>query len=386
MNEPRLIVVDDEPDVCDFIREVAEESGFDVAVAGNQEEFSASRRSFAPSLIILDLHMPGGDGIQILRQLAEEKSEAQILLVSGLDSRVRNAALRLGKTHGLNMLGTLQKPIALSDLKDIFQRTKPAERSITETDLRDAIAAEQLLVHYQPKINVRSDRSWETDSLEALVRWSHPQYGLIFPDEFLPLAERNRLFFSLTDYVLRAALQQVRAWEKEGFTLSVAVNLAPRLLDDLELPDRYSDIVNEFGIKTSRVIFEITETEAMADVTRSMDILTRFRLKGFELSIDDFGTGYSSLIQLYRMPFSEIKIDKSFVMEVDENEEASVIVRAINDLAHNLGLTVCAEGVETQEALDLLRSVGCEKAQGYYMSRPVPADEISSLLTDWKQG
>ena len=388
MTANRLLVVDDEPEICDFIREVAEENGFGVAIAENYDQFRAAYRSLDPTLVVLDLHMPEVDGIELLRYLVDERCGAQILLASGVDSRVLTAAKRLGAAHGLNMLGALQKPIGVPQLEEMLRAAKQEERSITERDLREAIEHEQLTLHYQPKVSLQSSRQWAVDSVEALVRWQHPAYGLVMPDEFIPLAEDSGLIARLTDVVLEAALYQTRLWHDGGFPVSVAVavNLAPQAISDLELPDRLSDLLREHNLEASKLILEITESAAMADAVRTMDILTRLRLKGIGLSMDDFGTGYSSLVQLYRMPFGELKIDKSFVMDLGESDEAEKIVRSIVNLGHNLGLSVCAEGVETEEAVDLLRSIGCEKAQGYLISKPVPAKDMTEMLRAWGQG
>ncbi len=215
------------------------------------------------------------------------------------------------------------------------------------------------------------------------MRWDRPNQGLLPPDEFIPLAERTSLIDSLTDYVLHAALEQITQWRTNGRPVAVAVNLAPQLLSDLNLPDRLSDLLKRYGVDGSEVILEITESAAMTDVARTMDILTRLRLKGIELSMDDFGTGYSTLVELYRMPFSEMKIDKSFVIDVNRNKEAEVIVRSIVDLGHNLELKVCAEGVETEEAMDFLRAIKCDLAQGYFLSKPLPPSDAMALIETW---
>ncbi len=380
MNSNRLLVIDDEAAICEFVRDVAEGKGFDVVAVEAFDEFRSSYRSLDPSLVILDLKMPKVDGIEVLRFLADERSSAQILLVSGADTRILNTAKQLGSTQGLNMLGALQKPIMLVDLEAMLEAAEHKDRSIGEHDLREAIEKRQLRVHYQPKIDLTSGPVGTVNGVEALVRWQHPELELVMPDEFIPLAERTGLIGALTDVVLREALEQVKLWQDGGHRLSVAVNLAPQLLSDLEFPDRISDLLGEYRVDASAMMFEITESGAMADVALTMDILTRLRLKGVGLSIDDFGTGYSSLVELYRMPFSELKIDKSFVMDIGKGEEAAVIVRSLVNLAHNLGLTVCAEGVETQEALDLLQSLGCEKAQGYLIGNPVPATELIEFL------
>jgi len=277
--------------------------------------------------------------------------------------------------------------------------------SVTLEELRAAIENEQLVVYYQPKVfalenaarrnampnpisenmlplllDTESDGTWEVSGLEALVRWEHPKLGLLPPDKFIYLAEESGLIKPLSEFVLRKAIEQAQRWKSAGFDMKVAVNLSPHLLDDLELPDRISDIMADCDVEGQRLLLEITESGAMADAAATMEILTRFRLQGIELSLDDFGTGYSSLVQLYQLPFSELKIDKSFVLEFDQHQEAKIIIRTIMELAHNLGMTVCAEGVETATSLKYLREIGCEKAQGYLLSRPVPEAKLLKIL------
>ena len=280
-------------------------------------------------------------------------------------------------------MDALQKPILVPELERVLSRVSGEERPITEHDLGEAISAGELVLHYQPKVELKSGRAWTMDSVEALVRWDCPNRGLVPPDEFIPLAERTGLIDSLTEYVLHAALEQITQWSNDGLSVAVAVNLAPQLLSDLDLPDRLSDLLTEYGVDGSALIVEVTESAAMTDTARTMDILTRLRLKGIKLSMDDFGTGYSSLVELYRMPFSEMKIDKSFVIDVNRNKEAEVIVRSIVDLGHNLGLKVCAEGVETEEAMDFLRAIKCDIAQGYFLSKPLPPSDVMALIETW---
>lgn len=381
----RLVVIDDEADICELIKDVAEGIGFDVWTTTAAEGFKANIGESVHDVIVLDLNMPEFDGIEILRYLGEAKCLAGVVLVSGSDTRVLTTASRLGVSYGLNMLGTLQKPIKVADLEKTLEQVKliAAGKKITEGDLRAAIEGGELVVHYQPKINLRGTNDWDFTACEAVVRWNHPTRGMVFPDAFIPLAERTGLIMPLTDWVIDSVLDQIPAWQNKGLSLGVAVNIASQMLNNLKLPDTLFTLLAAKDLKPSRLILEITETGAMSDVTRAMDILTRFRLKGFGLSLDDFGTGYSSLVQLSRMPFNEMKIDKSFVMKLDQEEEARVIARAIIDLAHNLGLHVCAEGVETQESLAWLRDAGCDIAQGYYIGKPMPAAEIPSWREQW---
>jgi EAL domain-containing protein (putative c-di-GMP-specific phosphodiesterase class I)/ActR/RegA family two-component response regulator len=382
---PWALVVDDDPDVCDLVAAVAEETGFGVRTAGTRDEFVAHYEALSPAVIVLDLMMPTADGIELMRFLASRRSTSRIVLVSGVDPRVLATAQRLGTTYGLRMIGVLHKPIDVEGLEAALRKGLPPARGISRETLKSAIEAGELVVHYQPKSDLRAMASWDVVGCEALVRWNHRESGLLGPDAFVPLAERTGLIKPVTDFVFEAALRQLGRWRGDGLDLAVAVNLAPLLLTDLELPDRTAELAKEYGIDPSRMTIEITESGAMADAALTMDILTRFRLKGFGLSIDDFGTGYSSLVQLYRMPFNEMKIDKSFVMEIGDREEAVKIIRAIAGLAHSLGMSLCAEGLETETAMRLLRSLDCELAQGFLISKPLPAEDFLTFARRRKE-
>jgi len=273
----------------------------------------------------------------------------------------------------------MEKPVEPETLNRMFRAQNPADYHPTEADLGEAIDADQIIVHYQPKIDLLGDRSGVVGGVEALARWNHPHHGLIPPVRFIPLAEQTGLIDKLTWSVLQSATHQLQSWAADGLKVSVAVNLAMPLLNDLDLPDKIQDLLRDRGLTHDRLLLEVTESGAMADVTRTMDIMVRLRLKGIGVSLDDFGTGYSSLVQLYRMPFSELKIDRSFVANLGRDEEARAIVQMSADLARNLGLTICAEGVETRTALDILRKMGCDRAQGYLFSPPVEATRIPAL-------
>lgn len=385
MNSNRLLVVDDEPDVSEFVGAVAEEAGFKVSIAHNAEDFRSGYRSFDPSVIILDLIMPDADGIEHLRYLAENGCHSSILILSGADTRVIAAAQRLAAGLGLSIMGVLQKPATVFDLEAMLRKVTVQDRMITVGDIREALETDQLVLHYQPKVVVHAQNRWSVGTVEALVRWQHPGLGMVMPDEFVPVAERSDLIAPLTFKVIDLAMEQLKLWDATASSISLAINLSAQLLDELKLPDQLCERLAQHGVDASRLVLEITESAAMADETHAMDVLTRFRLKGFGLSIDDFGTGYSSLVKLYRMPFSELKVDRSFVMELGRSDEAMTIVRAIVNLAHNLGLRVCAEGVETLDAVDFLRELGCDEMQGYYFSKPVPGEQLAPLLREWER-
>lgn len=246
-------------------------------------------------------------------------------------------------------------------------------------ELRHAIENGDLFLLYQPKIKLQTSH---VIGVEALVRWRHPRLGIIPPDQFITLAEHTGLIKPLTLWVLNAALSQCAQWRQAGLELSVAVNLSARNLQDPQVPDQIRDLLETWKVDPSQLELEITESVIMADPARAMEILTRLSGMGVRLSIDDFGTGYSSLGYLKKLPVDEIKIDKSFVKEMATDGDDTVIVRSIIDLAHNLGLQVIAEGVEDQETWDALVILGSDAAQGYFMSRPIPADELTRWLRD----
>jgi diguanylate cyclase (GGDEF)-like protein len=243
-------------------------------------------------------------------------------------------------------------------------------------ELRRAIDQEELLLHYQPKAELQSGH---VVGVEALVRWQHPERGLLFPDEFVPLAERTGLIKELTLCVLEAALCQLRAWQESGLLLSVSVNLSARDLLDSQLPETVEQLLRKYELPPDRLELEITESVLLADPMRTRLVLNRLSAMGVELAIDDFGIGYSSLAYLKRLPVKQIKIDRSFVMNMERDENDAVIVRSTIDLGRNLGLMVVAEGVESETVWSDLAGLECDLAQGYYLSRPIPAQE----LTDW---
>jgi len=245
-------------------------------------------------------------------------------------------------------------------------------------ELRHAIEHKQLVLFYQPKINLKEG---QITGVEALVRWNHPQRGLLSPDEFIPLAEHTGLIRPLTFFVLDEALHQASVWKKNDLNLKMAINLSAHHLQDEQLTNKVESAMRQWDVPPELLEFEITESAIMANPLRAMNTLTQLSTMGIGLSIDDFGTGYSSLIYLKQLPVDEIKIDKSFVIDMMENNEDLVIVRSTIDLAHNMGRQVVAEGVESEEVLKLLIELGCDMAQGYYISRPITAN----IITQWLQ-
>lgn len=372
--------------------EAAQQVGFSASAVQDFEALKLVVDASEPDVMVLDLVLPNVDGIQVLRFLADRGCKAKIWLLSGFDPKVVQTAERLGVSLGLTIVGALNKPVSVTTLKDELRKHLRESGDFTVHDLEQAISDDHLFVHYQPKVRLAGDRTgdsggdlltltvddtpYEVMGFEALARWRNPQGAMVSPVKFIPVAEHSRMIEPLTQSVFRQVVEALAHWKSRGVRLNVAVNISPSTLADLDLPDRLADKAYAVGVSPDQMILEITENSAVTEDPHFMDVLSRFRLKGFGLSLDDFGTGFSSLIQIYRMPFTELKIDRSFVSEMDQNDEAFTIVRSIIDLGHNLGMRVCAEGVETLSAANRLMELGCDYAQGFYFSRPVGLPDI----------
>ncbi len=246
-------------------------------------------------------------------------------------------------------------------------------------ELRRAIVKDQLFLTFQPKVNLRRP---QVTGFEALVRWQHPEYGLILPDQFIPFAERTGLIIPMTLWVLQQALAQCRAWNEIDIDLSIAVNLSMWNLEAQELPEQIEALLRDSGVAPRNLQLEITESSIMNDPQRVIRTLHKIRDLGVSFAIDDFGTGYSSFAYLTKLPVSCIKIDKSFVQHIESDRDSSVVIKSIIDLGHNLGMKVVAEGVENAQSMELLRSFQCDEAQGYYLCRPVTADMATKFLLE----
>jgi EAL domain-containing protein (putative c-di-GMP-specific phosphodiesterase class I) len=253
------------------------------------------------------------------------------------------------------------------------------ERLTLVGELRRALEEGELVLHYQPKATLADG---DVRGVEALVRWQHPERGLVPPDVFIPVAEQTGLIRPLTLFVVERALRQCRAWREQGLDLTVAVNVAMRNILDDRFPDELADLLQQHRLEPETLELELTETSVLADPPRAKAILQRLRDAGVKLAVDDFGTGYASLAYLSELPVDEIKIDRSFVMAMDREEQYARIVRSTIDLGRNLRLSVVAEGVETSEVWSQLAELGCHSAQGYFLARPLPAEELTPWLRE----
>jgi EAL domain-containing protein (putative c-di-GMP-specific phosphodiesterase class I) len=390
-----ILVVDDELDICEFVQDVAEDLSFEVAITTSASEIDSVQFDKLDA-IVMDLSMPNMDGIELIRYLAENNCSASLILMSGLDSGVLATAERLARERGLTVLGAVTKPIDITTL-ETFLKLVPlvalrpeisvsipgsvADKSDFSADeLAQAIAAGQINPWFQPRINL-GDMTFV--GVEALARWQHPIEGMIPPDRFIPQAEACGQIDALTVSMVEQSLAEVARWQTQGVTLDVSINYSAHSLADLDLPDYLTRLAASNDLKPDRVTVEITESSVLTEIQNSLDVLTRLRMKGFQLSIDDFGTGFSSMQQLQNIPFTELKIDQSFVKRALNDKDARAIVETTVDLGRRLVMSVIAEGVEDRETLELLKSCQCDQAQGYLFAKPMPGREILAWAAAW---
>jgi EAL domain-containing protein (putative c-di-GMP-specific phosphodiesterase class I) len=377
------MVMDDDHDVGAFFGQVGEDLGFEVRVVNDPEQFAAAVVEFSPTVLLLDLQMPGRDGIELLRELSGLACRPKVLIASGLDSRVLTSAAELGTSMGLDIAGSFCKPIALDELEVLLTRLKSHVKHITANQLREAVHQGQLVVHYLPKATFKGPGRWIIEGAEALVRWQHPEYGLLYPKDFIGLAEKSGLIVEVTDFVFRASMEQARVWFAHGLYMELGVNLSAQFLSDLRFPDRLLSLIRENNLDPSMITLELTETAAMQDPAVALDILARLRVKNINICLDDFGTGASSLTHLYRMPFSEVKLDNQFTNDMRLREDARALVEGLVYLTHKLKMRACAEGVEDEATLGMLEAMHCDKAQGHLFGAAVRARELEGLVERW---
>ena len=401
----RLLILDDDPLICRTIENIAQYMGYTTRATTNPELFLRTAKNWQPQVIVLDLIMPNMDGIQVLNRLAKESCEAKILITSGLSTRILDAAERTATAHGLNIAGVLTKPFTALKLRESLSNISHAstedkknlanyiteekkEYRINPVELLRAIKANEFIVYYQPKVFCKNGQLM---GFEGLVRWQHHSLGLIYPNEFIPLAESNGLIDLLTETILRQGLLWFSQFnhtynlkKRKKRLLKLSLNVSAISLKNTQLFEHLLEIFHHLSLAPDCLILELTETAAMEDPVSSLEILTRLRVQGFHLSIDDFGTGYSSMLQLVRLPFSEIKIDKSFVINATYSEESKAVIKSIVDLGKSLKITTTAEGLENYETFTYLKKIGCDLAQGYLISPPLHPDDVMHWLKDYE--
>lgn len=388
----KILIVDDDSFIHKLLIGMLEKLGYASVAAcdsGRKALELIGSQHDSPDLILLDLNMPEMDGIEFVRHLVERHFGGSLILVSGEDERMQQAAEKLASAHNISVLGHLHKPASPAGLANLIgkwsapsQEGEHAARKIYGADeLRAAIANGELVNYYQPKVMISNGRVM---GVETLVRWQHPKDGLVFPDQFISVAEAHGLIDDLTRVVLTGAFAQARLWQESGLMLHVAVNLSMTNLASLDFLDLVVGLADKSGVPPQIMELEVTETRLMEDLRTPLEILSRLRLKRFRLSIDDFGIGNSSLAQLRDLPFDELKIDQSFVHGACRDEKLRAMFDSSLHLAKQLKMEVVAEGVEDQDDWDFVRKSECDLAQGYFIAKPMRAEDLPAWLADWK--
>jgi EAL domain-containing protein (putative c-di-GMP-specific phosphodiesterase class I) len=379
-----ILIVDDSRVQRDHTAHLCRELGVaEITQASNGREALSllSSGSFTPDLLIVDLEMPTMDGPELLLALHNAEIDIPIIVVSSRERVLIDSVQEMGGFLGLRVLRALQKPLQLNVLSDALNgagdaaalRARDQTLAIDAKSLAAAIEDEKIIVHYQPKADLRTGLM---RGAEALARWKHPELGFVPPDQFIQMAERHQLIYPLTLSVMNQAMLQAAAWQSRGLHFPLAINLSPLLLERVDLPQEIAAMAEGHGLPPDTIVFEITESSLVAQPGVALSVLARLRLKGFGLSIDDYGTGFSSMRQLARIPFTELKIDRSFVRGASQRDSLQVILHSAVDMANQLGLTSVAEGVETIEEWRLLQRYGCTLAQGWLIAKAMPGEEI----------
>lgn len=388
-----VLIVDDSRVQRDHAAAVCRELGISkIHEAGNGREALALLTAISPrpNLIIVDLEMPTMDGPEFLVKLQELGFDIPVIVASSREQALIDTVREMGGVLGLSMLAAVQKPLQPETLIKAWQSarsheskrmTQRPELGIDAGALNDALERNEIFVHYQPKADIRTGI---VRGVEALARWKHPTLGMIPPDQFIPLAEREQLIHRLTIDVMNQAMLQNASWRARGLHLPVAVNLSPLLLERSDLALEIASLQQCHGLTPDQIVIEITESSLVTRVGTALSVLVQLRLRGFGLSIDDYGTGFSSMQQLARIPFTELKIDRSFVRGAPERASLQVILRSAIEMANRLGLTTVAEGVETLQEWRLLQEFGCSLGQGWLIAKPMAGDDIIGWMKQYR--
>jgi EAL domain-containing protein (putative c-di-GMP-specific phosphodiesterase class I)/CheY-like chemotaxis protein len=401
----RILTVDDDPLMLKLNMHALASLGYTSVTTCESAQHALDAIDFAetaPDLILMDLSMPVMDGIEFMRHLVKRSYSGSLILVSGEDDRMLQAAEKLALAHQITTLGYLRKPLKLELLAALLEKWAPAIVSDTEhwsplelsrtaklkkfysaDTIRAAITNGEMINYYQPMVSLTTG---QVVGVEALVRWNHPADGLVFPDRFIGVAEEHGLIKDLTRKVVSNALKHTKVWrQKTGLEWRVAINVSMDDLSELSFADFIAGELVAAGVPATDVTLEVMESRLLQDLRIPLEVLTRLRLKRFRISIDDFGTGHSSLAQLRNMPFDELKIDRGFV----HSTMADPTIRAIFDtsvlLGKQLGMLIVAEGVEDRADWDYVCRSGCDVAQGYFIARPMPEDELQECIEDWEE-
>jgi EAL domain-containing protein (putative c-di-GMP-specific phosphodiesterase class I)/DNA-binding NarL/FixJ family response regulator len=390
--QPRILLVDDDQFMLGMQSRILQNMGYQVVFCAGSAQAALQfleRGSREVDVLVCDLNMPGMDGIEFLQTLNRGKFSGSVIVLSGEGARIMHTVQKLLDGSRLVILGAIEKPANRAALRSLLDSWRPVAPSsvvrpvptFTEAELRAAQQEGQWLLHYQPKVDLRTGM---LAGMEALVRWDHPQLGLVPPDSFIGLAEECGFMDELTDWVLCEAMQQLAQWNIEDLRIQMAVNISMYSLRAPGFSGRAGEVARRTCASPQDVILEVTESRLMSPSPAPLENLVRLRLQRFGLSIDDFGTGHSSLAQLRDVPFTELKVDRSFVQGARHNQVTRPILEGSIGIAKRMGMKSVGEGVETEDDWHLLREIGCDLAQGWFIGRPMLPVKVAEWLKHWR--
>ncbi|WP_232825266.1 EAL domain-containing response regulator [Salinicola sp. RZ23] len=363
------LIVDDDPDIRDLCEHLLLQRGYGVDTAEGLEELARSPHRLQVDLILLDFSLGEFTGFDILEYLFDLKIDASILVLSECSHDVADRIIRYGNQRGLGMLGFLHKSKLIADLARWLIPANSKPNAPTAEDLTRGLTQNELFLVFQPKFDLNLNR---VVGAEALLRWQEPSRGVISPDVIIPLAERHEMMVELTWQVLTLACRQLQRWRQLEWNLSLSVNVPAAWIRSAGLFEAFDSLIGRYDISSHDLILEVTESTTLGCLGYAKHILTGLRQRGCRLSLDDFGIGYSSMMQLHRLTFDELKVDRSFISRIEQDQRAEAIALSILDLGHRLEMVVVAEGIETPEQHALLKAAGYDLGQGFWLARPLP--------------
>lgn len=393
-NDVSILIVEDEAFQRSVLNRMLQCLGIsNLNEASNGKEALEIINKKEPDLMVCDLKMPGMDGMELIRHLSRRQKKTAVIIASGMEPSLIHSAETMAQAYGVTILGSIEKPFTRNKLEALLRKYRLIQhkhpmppqqisKPFSINQIKKGLENQQFEPFFQPKIDIKTSR---IDSAEVLARWRHPRKGIIGPNNFIPQMEQNELIDDLTWQIIKKSTIQCREWKEKGFKIIISINLSINSLTDLYLADRLTEYVRSEGIEPHNIILEITESATTTHLANVLENLSRLRMHGFGLSIDDYGTGYSTMQQLMRIAYTELKIDKSFVTNAALHESTRIILASSLEMAQKLRMKTVAEGVESQKDWDFLKELGCDIAQGYFIAKPMPADEFYDWALAWMQ-
>jgi EAL domain-containing protein (putative c-di-GMP-specific phosphodiesterase class I)/FixJ family two-component response regulator len=360
-----------------------------IEASEGQEALNRLRSAEFPiDVVLCDLKMEGMDGVEFIRRMAEANFSPALILVSGMETAVISSVENMAQAHKLRVLGTIEKPLSVQKLANLLAKFEPAPDVSTAQETPDPTADElkraldrgEFIPYFQPEVDIQT---LIPKGFEVLARWHHPTLGVLRPARFLSAIDKNELMIVFTRAILETSLKALRSWQQAGLDVSISINLSLSYLGQANVADTIHDMVKERGLTAEKILVEVTESSAASRLATVLENLARLRMKGFGIAIDDYGTGYSTMQQLSRIPFTQLKLDRSFVSGAIHKASLRTILESSLQLAKKLGLQSVAEGIEQESEWSLLKSMGCDLAQGYYIAMPMPPEDVVKWHNNW---